>query len=84
MQVVAYSSFRKNLKKALDRVSDDGELVIINRNENKNVVLLSLKEYNAIQETLHLLSTENNRNRLLEAIKRSRQNEIEIHDLIEN
>lgn len=84
MQVVTYSSFRKNLKSALDQVTDDGELVIINRSENKNVVLLSLNEYNAIQETLHLLSTENNRERLLKAVERSKKNLHESHDLIED
>ncbi len=46
MQVVTYSSFRKNLKSALDQVTEDGELVIINQSENKNVVLHSLIEYN--------------------------------------
>ena len=84
MQVINYSVFRSNLKSTLDSVTQDNEMVIINRSENQNAVLISLKEYNAIQETLHLLSTKKNRQRLEKAIERDKQNIFEQHDLIED
>ena len=68
MQVVNYTEFRKNLKSNLDLVSDDFETVIIARPDKKNVVLISLDEYNSINATMHELSTENNRKRLDESI----------------
>ncbi len=68
MEVVNYTEFRKNLKANLDLVSDDFETVIVARPDKKNVVLISLDEYNSINATMHLLSTENNRKRLDEAI----------------
>lgn len=68
MEVVNYTEFRKNLKVNLDLVSDDFETVIIARPDKKNVVLISLDEYNSINETMHLLSTEKNRKRLEESI----------------
>lgn len=52
---------RKNFKKFADDVSDYNDIVLIARPENKNVVLLSEREYNSWQETNHLLSTKNNR-----------------------
>jgi|JI6StandDraft_1071083.scaffolds.fasta_scaffold63853_3 antitoxin YefM len=68
MEVVNYTEFRKNLKANLDLVSDDFETVIIARPDKKNVVLISLDEYNSINATMHELSSENNRKRLEESI----------------
>jgi antitoxin YefM len=83
MRVLNYSTFRAKLKENLDLVSQSDETVIVNRSKGDNVVVISLKEYNAIQETLYLMSTENNRKRLLDAIEREKKGEYEIHDLIE-
>lgn len=82
MQVINYSEFRAGLKASLDSVSQDNEIVIVNRPKNENVVLISLKEYNAIQETLHLMSSAKNRERLLAAIERDKAGEYESHELI--
>ncbi|GAB4022162.1 type II toxin-antitoxin system prevent-host-death family antitoxin [Spirosoma sp. KCTC 42546] len=83
MQVVNYTEFRRSMKAKLDQVSDDGDTVIINRSENKNVVLISLREYNSLKETLQLLSSEKNRNRLMNAVDRANRGEFESHGLIE-
>jgi antitoxin YefM len=83
MQVVNYTEFRRSMKAKLDQVSDDGDTVIINRSENKNVVLISLREYNSLKETLHLLSSEKNRRRLADAVERTNRNDYETHDLID-
>ncbi len=82
MQVLNYSEFRRSMKAKLDQVSDDGDMVIINRSENKNVVVISLREYNSLKETLHLLSSEKNRNRLTEAVERANRGEYESHNLL--
>lgn len=83
MEVVNFSEFRANLKKNLDGVYEDNEVLIVNRPRNENVVVLSLKEYNAMMETMHLMSTEANRKRLDEAIQRDKPSQYEIHHLIE-
>ncbi len=59
---------RKNFKKIADDVSDYNDVIFITRPENKNVVLLSEKEYNSWQETNYLLSTEANRRALQKGI----------------
>jgi len=69
MEVVNYSEFRKHLKEYLDKASDDAEVVVVSRSKDKNVVVISLDEYNSWIETLHLLKTEANRERLRESIK---------------
>ena len=83
MQVVNYSEFRREMKAKLDQVSDDNDTIIINRSQNKNVVLISLREYNSLMETLHLLGPEKNRNRLMAAIERTNKGEFESHDLLD-
>jgi len=84
MQVVNYTEFRRSMKANLDQVSDDGDTVIVSRSDNKNVVVISLKEYNSLKETLHLLSSENNRSRLMSAVDRANKGKFESHDLIED
>lgn len=69
MRVVNYSEFRNNLAENLNVVNDDGDVVVVSRSKGKNVVLMSLEEYNSIVETLHITSTKANRKRLEEAIE---------------
>lgn len=82
MEVINFSEFRANLKKNLDGVFEDNDVLIVNRPRNENVVVLSLKEYNAMMETMHLMSSEANRKRLDEAILRDKQGQFDIHELI--
>ena len=64
-----YSEFRTDLKKYLDSVEDNNETLIIKRKTGKGAVLISLDEYNAIMETLHLLSSKKNADRLYESME---------------
>ena len=64
-----FSEFRTELKKFLDSVEDDNEILIIKRKTGKGAVVISLDEYNSIMETLHLLSSKKNADRLYESIK---------------
>jgi antitoxin YefM len=64
-----YSEFRVKLKKYLDDVEDNNETLIIKRKSGKGTVMISLDEYNSIMETVHLLSSKTNADRLYESIK---------------
>ncbi|MCB0497757.1 MAG: type II toxin-antitoxin system Phd/YefM family antitoxin [Cyclobacteriaceae bacterium] len=63
-----YSEFRTGLKSYLDNVEDNNETLIIKRKSGKGTVMISLDEYNSIMETLHLLSSKKNADRLYESI----------------
>ena len=64
-----YSEFRTGLKSYLDSVEDDNETLIIKRKSGKGTVMISLDEYNSIMETLHILSSKKNADRLYESIQ---------------
>lgn len=57
MRTANYTELRKNLSAYLDAVIDDSETVIINREGNDAVVMISLEEYNAIKETAYLMQS---------------------------
>ena len=71
-----YSEFRTRLKKYLDSVEDDNETLIIKRKSGKGTVMISLQEYNSIMETLHLLSSRKNAERLYESIQQMKSGKI--------
>jgi antitoxin YefM len=64
-----FSEFRTELKKFLDSVEDDNETLIIKRKTGKGTVMISLEEYNSLMETIHLLSSKKNADRLYESIQ---------------
>jgi len=68
MDAITYSAARANLASAMDRVCDDHEALIITRNGEQSVVMLSLEDYKALEETTYLLRSPANAGRLLTAV----------------
>lgn len=68
MDAMTYTSVRANLASTMDRVCNDHEPLIITRNGDQSVVMLSLEDYKALEETAYLLRTPANAKRLLSAV----------------
>jgi len=68
MDAITYSAARANLASTMDRVCNDHEALIITRNAEQSVVMLSLEDYTALEETAYLLRSPANAKRLLSAI----------------
>jgi antitoxin YefM len=83
MKVVNYTEFRENLAQNLNEVSNDAEVVVVARSKGKNIVVMSLNEYNAIQETLHVTKSVANRKRLEGAITEMGSGKFKKHALLE-
>ncbi len=67
MDAITYSSARANLARTMDRVCNDHEPLIITRNGDQAVVMLSLEDFQALEETAYLLRNPANAKRLLSA-----------------
>lgn len=83
MQIVNYTDARKNLKDIMDRVVADMTEIVVTRQKGDSVVVVSLPEWNSINETLHLLSSPRNAVRLVAAIQQLDAGHGTERDLIE-
>ena len=65
---ITYTAARENLASTINQVCEDNSPVIITRNRDQAVVMLSLAEYESLEETAHLLRSPANAKRLLDSI----------------
>jgi antitoxin YefM len=65
---ITYTAARENLASTINRVCEDQAPVVITRNRDQAVVMMSLAEYESLQETAYLLRSRANARRLLESI----------------
>ena len=68
MDAISYTAARANLAQTMNRVCGDHEPLIITRNGQPSVVMLSLDDYKPLEETAYLLRSPANARRLLDAI----------------
>jgi len=68
MDAITYSTARAKLADTMDRVCEDHAPIIITRNGEQSVVMMSLDDYEALEETAYLLRSPRNARRLLESI----------------
>lgn len=68
MDAITYTAARANLAHTMDRVCEDHEPLIITRNGQQSVVMMSLEDFKGLEETAYLLRVPKNAKRLLEAI----------------
>jgi antitoxin YefM len=69
MKSITYTAARENLASTINRVCEDNAPVVITRNRDQAVVMLSLAEYESLEETAHLLRSPENAKRLLRSIE---------------
>lgn len=69
MQAIVYSNARNNLRGLINKVCDDFDEYMISTKDNKTAVLISYDEYTSMKETLYLMSSKTNRERLDDAVE---------------
>jgi antitoxin YefM len=69
MDVLSYSDTRARLKEVMDGVVDNRAPVVVTRKRGEAVVMVSLADWNGMEETLRLLSSPTNAARLKDAIQ---------------
>ncbi len=76
MNAITYTAARENLASTMDRVCMNRDPVIITRKRDQAVVMLSLEDYEALEETAHLLRSPANAKRLIASIEAAEQGNI--------
>ncbi len=83
MDSISFTETRANLKSVMDRVVADRVPVAITRQRGEGVVMVSASEWASIEETLYLLRSPKNAERLLESIAELEAGGGDVHDLIQ-
>ena len=83
MLATNFTNLRNNFKDYCDKVIDDAQPVIITRKNDKNVVLISLDEYNKMQENMHIFGNREYVERLMESKRQIEQGQAKARKLIE-
>ena len=68
MKAITYTAARQNLAKTMEKVCKDHAPVIVTRKTTDSVVIMSLEDYEALEETAYLLRSPKNTRRLIESI----------------
>ena len=73
MKALSYTALRRTLAKTMEKVCDDHEPIVITRKSEGAVVMLSLEDFESLQETTYLLRSPKNLKRLVESIAQIEQ-----------
>jgi len=74
MEAISYTNARSNLAKTMEKVCEDHDAVIITRQNKSSVVMMSLEDFQALEETAYLLRSPKNARRLLASIAQLESN----------
>jgi len=81
MKTTTITDFRSKMKERLQEIEDDQDILILSGPKKRNFVILTLDQFNSMQETAHLLSTPNNAARLMQSIAQDKAGDVTIREL---
>lgn len=84
MNILTFSEARASLKTVMDDVCKDHTPTVVSRVNGEHVVMLSLADFNSMKETMYLLGSANNANRLMESIAQLKAGKAQPRELIRN
>lgn len=78
MKTATLTDFKRNIKERLQEIEEAQDILILSGPKKREFVVMSLDEYNSMEETAHLLSNQANTQRLLESIAQDRVDKAKI------
>lgn len=76
MKTTSFTDFRQNMKHHLEAIEKDQDILVLSGPKNKGFVVLTLDQYEAMEETAHLLSTPANAARLAQGLKEAEEGKV--------
>jgi len=83
VDAIPYTRARERLAETMERVCDDHTPIMITRKNERSVVMMSLEDYDALEETAYLLRSPKNARRLLESIAELQSGGGKVHELVD-
>jgi antitoxin YefM len=83
MEAITYTAARQNLAKTMEKVCRDRAPVIVTKKSSESVVIMSLEDFEALEETAYLLRSPKNTRRLIESIAQLEDGKGSEEELIE-
>ncbi len=83
MRIVSFSEARNSLKSVLDQVINDADCTVITRRDSEDAVVMSLDYYNSLMETVYLLKSPANAERLMKSIEQFKEGQVQQRDLLD-
>ena len=84
MEAITYSHTRQHLAEIMNKLADDRSPVLITRQAGSPVVMMSLQDFNALEETAYLMRSPKNAKRLMESIEQLAANGGKVRELIDD
>ena len=84
MDATTYTAARQNLAKTMEKVCKDHAPVIVTRKTGNSVVIMSLEDYTALEETAYLLRSPRNTRHLIESISQLENDKFTFRSLKNN
>ena len=81
MKTATLTDFKRNMRERLQEIEDDQDILILSGPKKRDFVVMSLDQFNSMEETVHLLSTQANTQRLLESIAQDKASEAQIREI---
>ncbi|MDO8965778.1 MAG: type II toxin-antitoxin system Phd/YefM family antitoxin [Algoriphagus sp.] len=81
MKTSTITDFRTNMKERLQEIEEAQDILILSGPKKRDFVVMSLDQFNSMEETVHLLSTQANTQRLLESIAQDKASEAQIREI---
>ncbi len=81
MNAITYTAARENLASTMDRVCEDRNPLIITRKRNQSVVMISLDDYESLEETAYLLRSPVNAKRLIDSVEAIEKGDLVTRDI---
>lgn len=84
MNVMTYTEARAGFKQAMDDVCKHHDPTVITRQRGEHVVMMSLGDYNSMEETMYLLGNPVNAERLMRGVEQVKAGKTKIRELVNN
>ncbi len=81
MKTATITDFRSNMKERLQEIGNDQDILILTGSKKRDFVVLTLEQFNSMQETTHLMSSQANTERLLESMVQDKTGNVTVREL---